>query len=162
MSQPTPDPNEGQQPYGGEQPQYGQQPYPGAQPYQQPYQGQPSYQGQQPYQGQPSYPAQQPYQQPYQQGYAYAPSTPTNTMAIVALVAGIAGLSVVPFIGSIVAVIVGPMARKQIALSGEQGDGLAKAGLILGWVGIAITVVVMVFAIIVPLIFVAASTSSIS
>ena len=64
----------------------------------------------------------------------------TNTMAILSLVAGIAGISVVPFIGSIVAVILGPMAKRDIAASGgaQGGEGLATAGTILGWVGIAL------------------------
>jgi hypothetical protein len=69
-------------------------------------------------------------------------SAPTNTMAILSLVAGIAGLSVVPFIGSIVAVILGPIAKRDIAASGgaQGGEGLATAGTILGWVGIGLTV----------------------
>jgi hypothetical protein len=66
----------------------------------------------------------------------------TNTMAILSLVAGIAGLSVVPFIGSIVAVILGPIAKRDIAASrgAQGGEGLATAGTILGWVGIGLTV----------------------
>ena len=56
----------------------------------------------------------------------------TNTLAIVALVAGIAGLTVVPFVSSIVAVVTGHMARKEVRRTGEQGDGLALAGLITG------------------------------
>jgi hypothetical protein len=66
----------------------------------------------------------------------------TNTMAILSLVAGIAGLSVLPFLGSIVAVILGPIAKRDIAASGgaQTGEGLATAGTILGWVGIGLTV----------------------
>jgi hypothetical protein len=66
----------------------------------------------------------------------------TNTMAILSLVAGIAGLSVVPFIGSVAAVILGPIAKREIAASGgaQGGEGLATAGTILGWVGIGLTV----------------------
>ena len=75
-------------------------------------------------------------------GYAAPPPAPTgpggvtNTMAIVTLIAGIAGLTFVPFIGSIVAVITGPMAERQIAQTGEDGAQLAKNGKILGWVGL--------------------------
>jgi Domain of unknown function (DUF4190) len=67
---------------------------------------------------------------------------PTNTMAILSLVAGIAGLSVLPFIGSIVAVILGPIAKRDIDASGgaQTGEGLATAGTILGWVGIGLSV----------------------
>ena len=65
----------------------------------------------------------------------------TNTMAILSLVAGIAGLSVVPFLGSVVAVILGPVAKREIAASAgmQTGEGLATAGTILGWVGIGLT-----------------------
>lgn len=67
----------------------------------------------------------------------------TNTMAILSLVAGIAGLSLLPFVGSVVAVILGPIAKRDIAASGgaQTGEGLATAGAILGWVGIGLTVV---------------------
>ena len=67
---------------------------------------------------------------------------PTNTMAILSLVAGIAGLSLLPFVGSVVAVILGPIAKRDIAASAgaQTGEGLATAGTILGWVGIGLTV----------------------
>lgn len=99
-------------------PGYGQQPY-GQQPY-----------GQQPY-GQPAY-AQQPYGQP---PYGYAPAQPTNVLAIISLVASIAGLIVIPFLGSIAAVITGHMSLKQLRTSGENGRGMALAGTIIGWIG---------------------------
>jgi hypothetical protein len=136
-----------QQPYGqpyAQQP-YGQQPY-APQPYQQPYAQQPyGEQVQQPY-GQ--------YPQSYAQPYA-APARPTNTMAVVAMIAGIAGLTVVPFLGSIVAVITGPMARRQIRVTGENGDGMAVAGLITGWIGVAVGAFFLFFAVLFPLLFLA-------
>lgn len=128
MSEQSPTPEDPGQPYGQQpyQPQNPQSPY-AQQPYaQQPY-------AQQPYGVQPQYSA----------GYAPqygAPTAPNNSMAVVALVAGICGLSVVPFIGSIVAVITGHMARKQIRQTGEGGDGMAVAGLVMGWIMIALTV----------------------
>ena len=68
----------------------------------------------------------------------------TNTLAIVALVAGIAGLTVIPFVSSIVAVVTGHMARKEVRRTGEQGDGLALAGLITGYIGIGLGVLVAI------------------
>lgn len=67
---------------------------------------------------------------------SYSPST--STMAIVSLVTGILGLSLFPFIGSIVAVITGNMAKNEIRDSRGAlgGEGLAKVGVILGWIGI--------------------------
>ena len=68
----------------------------------------------------------------------------TNVLAIVALVAGVAGLTVIPFVSSIVAVVTGHMARKELRRTGEQGDGLALAGLITGYIGIGLGVLVAV------------------
>lgn len=70
-------------------------------------------------------------------------ATQTNTMAVISLVAGLLGISLVPFVGSIIAVIIGPLAKKEIAASGgrQSGEGLATAGTILGWVGIGITII---------------------
>jgi Domain of unknown function (DUF4190) len=85
----------------------------------------------QPYYGpQPPYPA---YQQPYS---PYPAAAPTNGLAIAALVCGVGGF----FIGLsfIPAIICGHIARRQIRQTGEQGAGLALAGLILGYVGIVL------------------------
>lgn len=71
----------------------------------------------------------------------------TNILAIVALVTGIAGLTVIPFVSSIVAVVTGHMARKEVRRTGEQGDGLALAGLITGYIGIGLGVLVAILVI---------------
>jgi len=94
------------------------------------------------------------------QGYApgYAPAR-TNVMAIISLVASIAGLTIVPLIGSIVGTILGHMALKQVRTSGEAGRGMALAGTIVGWVGIGFCVLVAGF-FIVAWLFVAATTLS--
>ncbi len=67
---------------------------------------------------------------------------PSSSMAIVSLVAGILGFTFLPFIGSIVAVITGIMARREIEASRGAlgGQGLATAGLVLGWVGVGLSV----------------------
>ena len=59
-------------------------------------------------------------------------------MAVITLVCGLLGLFVIPLIGSVIAVILGPMARKEIARTAEEGSSLATAGIITGWVGIAL------------------------
>ena len=70
----------------------------------------------------------------------------TSTLAIVSLIAGILGWTVVPFFGSIAAVICGHMARKEIRLAPDrlEGDGLAVAGLVLGYLAIAMTVLAVI------------------
>ena len=65
-------------------------------------------------------------------------STPirqTSNLAIVSLVSGILGWTIVPWIGSIVAIITGHLARGEIRRAPErlEGSGLALAGLILGY-----------------------------
>ncbi len=97
----------------------------------------------------------------YQTPYAPPPPTgrPSSTMAIVSLIAGILGLTIFPFIGSVVAVITGPMAKKEIqqSMGTLGGEGLATAGVIMGWIGIALGVIgccIAFFAFLLPLILV--------
>ena len=61
-------------------------------------------------------------------------------MAVISLVFGILGWTALPLIGTITAIITGDIARKEIARSGgaEEGDGLALAGIILGWAQIVL------------------------
>ena len=61
----------------------------------------------------------------------------TNSLAVASLVFGVAefftaGLTAVP------AVVLGHKARRQIRTTGEQGSGMATAGLILGWTAIGL------------------------
>ena len=78
-------------------------------------------------------PYSQPGYQPPGQGYPPPPSAggATNTMAIISLVLSLAGL--VTWITAPVGAILGHVARRQIRERGEQGEGLALAGIIVGW-----------------------------
>jgi hypothetical protein len=67
----------------------------------------------------------------------------TNGKAIASLVLGIVGLTGLPFVCSILAVVFGRGARREIAASGEGGEGLATAGIVLGWVGILLVLLVV-------------------
>ena len=70
----------------------------------------------------------------------------TNTMAIISLIAGLVSWFFIPFLAAIVAIVTGHMARGQIKNSTETGDGLAIAGLILGYLNIAMACVgILVF-----------------
>jgi hypothetical protein len=71
---------------------------------------------------------------------APAPGTPTNVLAIISLVASVLGVIAIPILGSIAGVIMGHIASKQIRATGEQGAGLAKAGLIVGYIGLGLWV----------------------
>ena len=66
----------------------------------------------------------------------------TNSMAVAALVCGIAelftmGLTAIP------AIVLGHAARRQVRRTGQRGDGMALAGLILGWTGIGLIAVLI-------------------
>ncbi|MBE0411710.1 MAG: DUF4190 domain-containing protein [Anaerolineales bacterium] len=66
----------------------------------------------------------------------------SSTLAIVSLVAGILSWFLLPLIGSIVAVVTGHMAKREIreSLGKLSGDGMATAGLILGYVQLALII----------------------
>lgn len=70
----------------------------------------------------------------------------TSSLAIASLVSGILGWTLLPFIGTIVAIVTGHMARGEIRRSGGalDGDGLAVGGLILGWLSALLWIVGLV------------------
>jgi hypothetical protein len=131
-------PQAAQPPYG--QPQYGQQPYgppqPGAQQY-----GQPYGPGTAPYPGVP-YP-----------GAGYGPpgyppaAAPTSGLAVASLVCGIVGLLLGPagLLTEVPALFMGMTALRRIPQRGEQGRGLALAGVILSVAGMILAVVWIIF-----------------
>lgn len=59
----------------------------------------------------------------------------TSNLAIISLVSGILGWTFLPFVASLVAIVTGHMARAEIRRSAGtmQGDGMAMAGLVLGY-----------------------------
>ena len=71
-------------------------------------------------------------------------TTSTNGLAIASMVLGIVW---VWWIGSILALIFGVVARKQIRERGEKGDGMAIAGIVLGCVGAATLILIIIGAI---------------
>lgn len=73
------------------------------------------------------------YQVPPPYPYGYPPVQKTNTMAILALV--------LVFVLFPAGLIMGYIAQKEIARSGEDGAGLAKAAIIIGWIHVAIIVI---------------------
>lgn len=66
--------------------------------------------------------------------------TPTSGLATASLIFGILGLTLLPTLGSIVAVILGYMAKSEIESSAGQleGSSLATAGLVLGYIGLGL------------------------
>ena len=72
----------------------------------------------------------------------YAPPPKTNPLATISLIAGVVQFVCFYFIGAIVAIVTGHIARSQIRRSnGTQGGaGMALAGIILGYVGLTLSV----------------------
>ena len=97
-----------------------------------------------PYLAQPPYqqypPPQQQYPPQYPYPYPYPPARPTNGMAIAAMVLGIVW---VYWIGSILAVIFGHVALNEIRRTKQGGEGMAIAGIVLGWIGVGILCIVL-------------------
>lgn len=81
---------------------------------------------------------------PYPYPYGY-PATPpkTNGAAIGALVCSLVGGASFG-LGSIGAIVLGHTAKKQIRLRHEQGEGMATAGLVIGYLGLAFWLLVWV------------------
>ena len=91
----------------------------------------------------PAPPAPPQYPAPYAPAY---PVATTNGLAVASLIAGFFWIG---WLGSFLAVIFGHVALGQINRSGgrEQGSGLAIAGLVLGYMGIATLMLVILVAI---------------
>lgn len=62
----------------------------------------------------------------------------TNSLAIAALVCGIIQFAVPPAL--VAAIVLGHVARRQIRRTGEEGYGLATAGLVLGYIYLTLAV----------------------
>lgn len=74
---------------------------------------------------------------------SYTPGIPNHSLAIVSLVLSILGLiAILPVVGPIGGVITGYKAQQEIRQNPHQysGDNLARAGIILGWIGIAMSI----------------------
>ena len=68
---------------------------------------------------------------------------PSSTLAIVSLVSALLGFTFLPVVGGMVAIITGYMARNETRSIPPRasGDGMATAGIIMGWVQIGLFVV---------------------
>ncbi|SCL18329.1 protein of unknown function [Micromonospora rhizosphaerae] len=97
------------------------------------------------------------YPPPGYPGYAYPASAKTNTLAIVALVLSLVGFA--SCITAPIGAILGHVARKQIRETGEQGEGMAKAAIIVGWILTGLLVLLIAFYV-VAIVFAISQSSS--
>ena len=72
----------------------------------------------------------------------YNINLPASSMATISLIAGILGFTIFPVIASIVAIVTGYAARKETRAIPPRasGDGLATAGIVMGWIQIGLAV----------------------
>jgi hypothetical protein len=97
--------------------------------------------------GTPGYPAPA-YGAPGYGGYPYAPPKPTNGLAIGSMVVSIVSVVGLCFYGlggfiGILGAILGHVARRQIRENDQNGEGMAKAGIIIGWIATGLAVLVL-------------------
>jgi hypothetical protein len=73
------------------------------------------------------------------------PARPTCSTATISLIFGILSWFALPFVGAIIAIVSGHMARAEIrrAQGALDGDGLAVVGLVLGYAHMALVVLVI-------------------
>ncbi|MFI5486686.1 DUF4190 domain-containing protein [Micromonospora echinaurantiaca] len=76
-------------------------------------------------------------------GYGYPPQQKTNGLAIAALVLSLVGVG--SCITAPIGAILGHVAQKQIRQTGEGGEGMAKAAIIVGWILTGLLVLVILF-----------------
>ena len=88
-----------------------------------------------------------PGQYPLPPGYVVAPAPRTNGFSIASLVLGIVWIY---WVGSILALVFGYIAKSQIDNSNgmQTGRGMAIAGIVLGWIGVGILILLIVLFII--------------
>jgi cytochrome c biogenesis protein CcdA len=78
----------------------------------------------------PPAPAGDPGAPPWQRG--------TNVLSVVSLVLSLLSFCVLPVVGAVAGIITGHVARRQIRETGEEGAGLATAGIVVGWIHVGL------------------------
>jgi len=79
-------------------------------------------------------------------GYGGYPARRTNGLAVASMILSIVGfLWILPFVGSLAGAIMGHVSLGQIKRTGEAGRGMALAGVIIGWAGVALAVLGVLF-----------------
>jgi len=79
----------------------------------------------------------------FTQGPYPPPAVTNNAKAIASMVLGIVGIFACPIVCSTIALILGYQARNEIAASRgyQTGESFATAGIIMGWVGLVLTII---------------------
>ncbi len=86
------------------------------------------------------------FQQPQFQQSQFPRTASTNGFAITSMIMGILGFVVLYGLGSILALVFGYIAKSQIKKSPtpQEGSSYATAGIVMGWIGIALGILLIV------------------
>ena len=69
----------------------------------------------------------------------------TSSKAVASLALGVAGFVLLPVVCSVLAIILGSQAKHEIEADPRLGgEGMARAGVILGWIGLVFSVLALV------------------
>jgi hypothetical protein len=98
------------------------------------------------------------YGQPTAYGQPVAYAQPTNTLAIVALILGLSGF--IFFITGIGGIVCGHIALSQVKRTGQNGRGLAIAGLVSGYVSVGLLLLFIVGYVVFFVLFIGAMAAS--
>ncbi|HZI38442.1 MAG TPA: DUF4190 domain-containing protein [Acidimicrobiia bacterium] len=98
--------------------------------------------------GYPPPPPASPAHQPGSVGSVMAAVPRTEPFAIASIVCAVANFFGIFLIGSILGIVFGKIAQKNIAQNPSlEGSGLARMGIIIGWVGLGLLIVFLVLAV---------------
>ena len=92
-------------------------------------------------QGLPAWEQQAPAWEQQPPAYVSRPSYPRNDLAVWSLVLGALGVLGCVFFTGVPAILVGGAARRAVAAGEADNDGMATAGIILGWVAIGLSAI---------------------
>ena len=113
-------------------------------------------------QGPPAWEQQAPAWEQQPPAYVSRPSYPRNDLAVWSLVLGALGVLGCVFFTGVPAILVGGAARGAVAAGEADNDGMATAGIVLGWVSVGLGVLlllVLLLAVLLPLVLVGVAST---
>lgn len=102
----------------------------------------------------PPMPPQQPPMPPQMSPMPPGQSVQKNDTAMFAMIAGILGVTVCALFAGIPAIILGMSGKKKAKEMGGEGEGQAKAGIILGWISVVLSIIAIISWVLLAFVFV--------
>ncbi len=102
----------------------------------------------------PPMPPQQPPMPPQMPPMPPGQSAQKNDTAMFAMIAGMLGVTVCALFAGIPAIILGMSGKKKAKEMGGEGEGQAKAGIILGWISVVLSIIAIISWVLLAFVFV--------